>query len=118
MSIGFLKKIPEHFLSLFGTFTFSVQNESDVPFRPERATVLFYTADGRIDDRLQMTYDEMRTFMDSDDLTRAGTPLYLYFGAELRDPPQTSAKCVLRGTDANGHELTFYGYAVFTDKNA
>ena len=113
-----MKKIPEHFLSLFGTFTFSVQNESDVPFRPERATVLFYTADGRIDDRLQMTYDEMRTFMDSDDLTRAGTPLYLYFGAELRDPPQTSAECVLRGTDANGHELTFYGYAVFTDKNA
>lgn len=90
-------------------FTFSVRNESDVPFRPEKATVLFYTADGRIDDELQMTYDEIRPFMDSDDLTQADTPLHLSFGAELRDPPQARAECVVRGRDANGHELEFSG---------
>ena len=90
-------------------FTFSVRNESDVPFRPEKATVLFYTADGRIDDKLQMTYDEIRPFMDSDDLTQADTPLHLSFGAELRDPPQARAECVVRGRDANDHELEFSG---------
>lgn len=90
-------------------FTFSVRSESDVPFRPEKATVLFYTADGRIDDKLQLTYDEMRPFMDSDDLALTDTPLHLSFGAELHNPPQTRAECVLRGTDENGHELEFRG---------
>lgn len=90
-------------------FTFCMHNESDVAFRPEKATVLFYTADGRIDDKLQMTYDEMRPFMDSDELTQADTPLHLSFGADQGDPPKTRAECVLRGTDANGHELEFRG---------
>ena len=84
--------------------TFAFQNESDVPFTPDHAVVLFYEND-RIDDKIQMSYDEIRPWMDGDTLRRDDSPLHLQF--TTNHLYLTRMECAMYGTDANGHELQF-----------
>ena len=87
-------------------FTFEILNTSTVPFKPESATVVFYAGEG-IDSKLQMSYDDMLPWMDTEMLRQGDTPLQLLFGTNHTDC--THAVCIIRGTDQNGHELTFEG---------
>lgn len=84
--------------------TFAFQNESDVPFTPDHAVVLFYEND-RIDDKIQMSYDEIRPWMDGDSLRKGDSPLHLQF--TTNHLYLTRMECAMYGTDANGHELQF-----------
>ena len=84
--------------------TFAFQNESDVPFTPDHVVVLFYEND-RIDDKIQMSYDEIRPWMDGDTLRKDDSPLHLLF--TTNHLYYTRMECVMYGADANGHELQF-----------
>ena len=84
-------------------FTFEIVNESDVPFTPELAIVNIYEG-AALDSKLQMTYEDMRPWMDRDQLHRGDTPIQLLFGTNHTRTDH--AECILSGRDANGHGLT------------
>lgn len=88
--------------------TFAFQNESDVPFTPDHVVALFCEGD-RIDDKIQLPYDEIRLWMDNDSLRKQDSPLHLLFISNHLY--LTRIDCVMYGTDANGHELQFKGSA-------
>ncbi len=88
--------------------TFAFQNESDVPFTPDHVVALFCEGD-RIDDKIQLPYDEIRLWMDNDSLRKQDSPLHLLFISNHLY--LTRIDCVMYGTDANGHELQFKGRA-------
>ena len=58
--------------------TFAFQNESDVPFTPDHAVALFCEGD-RIDDKIHLSYDDVRPWMDNDSLRKQDSPLHLLF---------------------------------------
>lgn len=58
-------------------FTFVVKNESDVPFRPDSASVIFCKGESIID-RFEMDYDSLRRYMENDKLTNKDTtPMHI-----------------------------------------
>ena len=87
-------------------YTFVFENVSDVPFTPELAIVTHYAGDN-IDSKLEMNYEQMRPWMDGDQLKKGDTPLQLLFGTNHTDCDHVD--CVMTGKDANGHELKFQG---------
>ena len=84
-------------------FTFIAANESDIPFRPDKAMMHYYKGDA-ITDRMELDYAFLRGCMENDRLTREdAAPMYINWGASY--PLFTSVELVLQGTDDNGHKL-------------
>ena len=84
-------------------FTFVITNESDVPFRPEKASVLFYKGESIVD-RIELDYDSLRKYMENDKLTNSDlTPMHISWGANY--PRFTSVELIMSGTDDHGHDL-------------
>ena len=93
--------------------TFSVQNVSNVPFTPEYAVATYY--DGETEkDCLVLTYEDMRPHMGNDALIKGNDPLEWGFG--YTEPNVTHLTFVIRGTDANGHEVEAEATAVFAER--
>jgi transcriptional regulator with XRE-family HTH domain len=86
--------------------TFAFTNTTDVGFTPDHVMVRFYE-DNRIDNKLTMTYDEIRPWMDNDRLLKTDTSLQLLFGTNYTY--LTRMECEIYGTDDNGHWLQFKG---------
>lgn len=86
--------------------TFAFQNVSDVPFTPEMVVSMFYEGD-RMDNKIVETYDDIRPWMDGDQLTKDSTPLHLLYGTDHLY--MTRIDVAIFGTDANGHYLRFNG---------
>ena len=79
--VAYLQNDPEHFgeeNSQGWNITFSFANESDVPFTPDYVLMLLYEGD-RIDNKVRMSYDEIRPWMDSAKLRKEEAPLQLIF---------------------------------------
>lgn len=81
-------------------FTLSVLNESDVPLKPERASVIYYTEE-RINGKSFLSYEEMRPWMDDDLLHNIDSPLHLYFGCN--ELSSTKVECILHASDPDGN---------------
>ncbi len=94
-------------------FTFEILNAGGVPFKPESALIVFYQGE-RIDNKLQMSYEEMRPWMDADQLNKGDTPLHLLFGTNHTDC--THAVCIIKGVDQNGHRSEFSGTVEFSQE--
>lgn len=86
--------------------TFVFQNTSNVAFTPEMVVSMFYEGD-RMDNKIVQTYDEIRPWMDGDQLTKDSTPLHLLYGTDHLY--MTRIDVAIFGTDANGHYLRFDG---------
>ncbi|MDO4838344.1 MAG: helix-turn-helix domain-containing protein [Clostridia bacterium] len=86
--------------------TFVFQNTSNVAFTPEMVVSMFYEGD-RMDNKIVQTYDEIRPWMDGDQLTKDSTPLHLLYGTDQMY--MTRIDVAIFGTDANGHYLRFGG---------
>ncbi len=84
-------------------FTFVATNESDIPFRPNKAMMHYYKGDA-ITERMELDYAFLRGCMENDRLTREdAAPMHINWGASY--PLFTSVELVLQGTDDNGHKL-------------
>lgn len=84
--------------------TFAFQNVSDVAFTPDMVVAMFYEGD-RMDNKIVQTYDEIRPWMDGDQLNKDSTPLQLLYGTD--QIYMTRIDVAIFGTDANGHYLRF-----------
>lgn len=105
--VAYLQNDPEHFgeeNSRGWNITFSFANESDVPFTPDYVLMLLYEGD-RIDNKVRMSYDEIRPWMDSAKLRKEEAPLQLIFSTNHLY--ETRMECAIYGRDDNGHELMF-----------
>ena len=84
-------------------FTFVITNESDVPFKPGKAIMLYYKDDS-IAGNMELDYAFLRGCMYGDTITNADpAPVNINRGASY--PLFTSVELQLQGTDANGHEI-------------
>lgn len=84
-------------------FSFVITNTSDIPFKPEKATMLYYKDDS-VAGNMDLDYAFLRGCMYGDTITSADpAPVYINWGASY--PLFTSVKLQLQGTDANGHEI-------------
>ena len=84
-------------------FSFVITNESDVPFKPEKATMLYYK-DEVVAGNMDLDYAFLRGCMYGDTITSADpAPVYINWGASY--PLFTSVELQLQGTDDHGHEI-------------
>lgn len=83
-------------------FTLSVENHSDVPFTPDRISMLLYE-DERITNKTFINYSDLLPWMDSDKLRRDESPLHWLFSISEREA--SHVVLILKGRDDNGHEL-------------
>lgn len=84
--------------------TFSFTNTTDVGFTPDRVVMRFYE-NNRIDNKVTLSYDDIRVWMDSDKLLKTDSPLQLLMGTD--HTYMTRMECEIYGTDDNGHDLQF-----------
>ena len=82
--------------------TFSIRNESDVPFTPQFATVVYYNGEKETT-RAVLTYEEMRPHMGNDRLIKGNDPFEWGFG--MTELENTHMTFTILGTDANGHPI-------------
>lgn len=93
---------------------FTIENVSDVAFRPEYMLAQYYQDDQLVDAR-RITYDEMRSWMRSDDLLK-GEPLLWPFGSNQLY--MTGMVCTIFGTDEHGQEMSFSGRVAYLPMEA
>ena len=85
---------------------FNFANVSSVPFRPSYLVGRYYAGD-EIVAVATVTYEQMLPWMASDMLRQGEPPLRWPFGTNQLY--MTHMECILYGTDANGHDLSFSG---------
>lgn len=84
-------------------FTFVITNDSDVPFRPQKAIMLYYKDDS-IAGNMELDYAFLRGCMYGDTITNTDpAPVHINWGASY--PLFTGVELQLHGTDNNGHEI-------------
>ena len=84
-------------------FTFVITNESDVPFKPYKGTMLFYKDDSIVAN-MELDYAFLRGCMYGDTITNTDpAPVNINWGGSY--PLFTSVELQLRGTDDHGHEI-------------
>lgn len=81
---------------------FTFENQSDVPFTPQRIEVIYYEND-RVDMTGQISYAEMRPWLQNDKLIKGDKPLEWPFGVTVLH--LTAMECIIHGTDDNGHSI-------------
>ena len=84
-------------------FSFVIMNTSEVPFKPEKATMLYYK-DEAVAGNMDLDYAFLRGCMYGDTITNDDpAPVYINWGASY--PLFTSVELQLQGTDDHGHEI-------------
>ena len=87
-------------------FCFIIRNNSDVPFTPKQAVLIFYEDDNSVVTSATLDSATLRAYMYGDTITnRDPEAVYLRDGANY--PKGTRVNFILQGTDANGHELEY-----------
>lgn len=85
------------------SFAFVITNGSEVPFKPQKATMLYYKDDS-VAGNMDLDYAFLRGCMYGDTVTNADpAPVYINWGASY--PLFTSVELQLQGTDDHGHEI-------------
>jgi len=92
--------------------TFSIENVSNVPVTPECAIVVFYNGEAETE-RVVLAYEDMRPNMGNDAFVKGNDPFEWGFG--WTDNNSTHVTFVIRGTDANGHEVEAEATAVIME---
>ena len=84
-------------------FSFVITNGNDVPFKPQKGTMLFYKDDS-VGSSMELDYAFLRGCMYGDTITGGDpAPVYINWGASY--PLFTSVELQLQGTDGHGHEI-------------
>ncbi len=84
-------------------FAFVITNGSEVPFKPQKGTMLYYKDDS-VTSNMDLDYAFLRGCMYGDTITNADpAPVYINWGASY--PLFTSVELQLQGTDDHGHEI-------------
>jgi len=86
-------------------FEFIASNESDVPFTPERAVIIFYDENGLSTEKLLINYETLLMEMESEKLYRNDMPLRFVVGTDHLFNHRT--ECILVGTDDYNNKLEF-----------
>ena len=84
-------------------FSFVITNTGEVPFKPDKATMLYYK-DEVVAGNMELDHAFLRGCMYGDTITCTDpAPVYINWGANY--PRFTSVELHLQGTDEHGHEI-------------
>ena len=87
-------------------FCFIIRNNSDVPFAPKQAVLIFYDEKESVVTSVTLDSDTLRGYMYGDEIT-SRDPDAVYYRDGANYPKGTHVTLFLYGTDANGHELEY-----------